>query len=100
VLIITKQGIEDLIHSLNDTAKLEPCQDEIKRMLEIKEELLWWAQSGKCCRWQAGAYFTGRIQLLKDVLSALSEGNTTQASSLLREYASELNESGERTINF
>jgi len=97
---ITKQGIEDLIHRLNNPGKIEQCQDEVRRMLEIEVELLCWAQSGKCCRWQAGAYFTGKTQLLKDVLNALSEGNTAEASTLLHEYASELDEDKDRIIRF
>ena len=97
---ITKQGIEDLIHRLNNPGRLEQCQDEVSRMLQIEAELLWWAQSGKCWRWQAGAYFTGKTQLLKDVLNALDEGDTTEASSLLHEYASELDEDKDRIIRF
>ena len=100
MLIITKQGVENLVQRLSAPDELERCQDEVERMLEIESELLWWAQSGKCCQWQAGAYFTGKIQLLKDALNALSEGNTAQAASLLQEYASELDEDRERIIKF
>ncbi len=100
MLMITKQGIESLIDRLNAHTDLEQCQAELKRMLEIESDLLWWAQSGKCCRWQAGAYFVNKIRLLKDVQNALSEGNTTEASYLLRQYASELNEDGERILKF
>jgi len=97
---MTKQGIEDMIRRLETPDELEQCQNEIKKMLEIEADLLWWAQSGKCCMWQAGAYLTGNTHLLEDVLTALHEGDTAQASSLLREYARELNEVGERTIIF
>ena len=99
-MIITKQHLEDLIQRLNDSAELERCHSEVKKMLEIEEELLWWSQSGKCCRWQAADYFTSNIHLLKEALNALGKGNTSQAASLLQEYVSELNEAGERTIHF
>ena len=90
MLIITKQGIENLIHRLSVPAELEQCQDEVKKMLEIESELLWWAESGKCCSWRPRVHFSVCIQILEDVLNSLDEGNTSQASFLLREYANQL----------
>ena len=90
MLEITRQSIENLIERLSASDELEQCQDEVSRMLEIESELLWWAESGKCCKWQAKAHFDGRIQLLEDILDSLNEGNITQASSLLTEYANQL----------
>jgi len=87
MLIITRQAIEKLINNLENSGELEQCQDEIRRMLEIESELLWWAESGKCCKWQAKPNFDGKIGLLKDTLNSLAEGNTAQASFFLREYA-------------
>jgi len=92
VLIITKQSVENLINRLENPGELESCQDEVRRMLEIESELLWWAESGKCCAWQASANLAGKIQLLKDVLNTLEEGNVKQTAPLLREYASQLQE--------
>ena len=89
MLIITKQTIENLINRLNTPSQLEQCREEVNSMLEIESELLWWAESGKCCRWQARPYFDSRIGLLKNVLNSLNDGNTPQASSLLREYANQ-----------
>ncbi len=87
MLIITRQAIDNLINRLDTPGELKQCQDEIERMLEIEAELLWWADSGKCCQWQARPYFDSRIGLLKDTLDCLNNGNTAQATSLLREYA-------------
>ena len=87
MLIITRQAIESLIKRLENPGELEQCQQEIEKMLEIESELLWWAESGKCCRWQARPYFDSRIGLLSDALRSLNEGNTSQTSSLLQEYA-------------
>ena len=98
MLIITKQGVDNLIDRLNGHTQLEQCQDEVSKMLEIESELLWWAESGKCCSWQATAHFTGGIQILKDILNSLEEGDTSQASSLLKEYANQLDEIGDRTF--
>ncbi len=89
MLIITKQTIEDLINRLDTPGELEQCREEVSGMLEIESELLWWAESGKCCRWQARPYFDSRIGILKDALNSLNEDNTPQASSLLREYANQ-----------
>jgi len=89
MLIITKQTIENLIHRLTNPGDIEQCREEVNSMLEIESELLWWAESGKCCRWQARPYFDSRIGILKDVLNSLNEDNTPQASSLLREYANQ-----------
>ena len=94
MLIITKQGIEDLIHRLSVPTELEQCQDEVRKMLDIESELRWWADSGKCCSWQARVSLTEGVQLLKDILNFLEEGNTYKASSLLREYANQWNELG------
>ncbi len=96
MLIITKQGIENLIHRLSTPTELAQCQDEVRKMLEIESELLWWADSGKCCRWQASAYFIDSVQILKDILNFLEEGNTSQALSLLKEYANQLKEDEDR----
>ena len=92
MLIISKQSVENLINRLENSGELEPCQDEVRRMLEIESELLWWAESGKCCAWQASANLAGKIQLLKDVLNTLEEGNVKRATPLLREYANQLQE--------
>ena len=95
MFIITKQGVENLIHRLTSPSnELEQCQDEVRKMLEIESELQWWADSGKYCSWQAGAYFAGGVQILKDILNFLGEGNASQATSLLREYANQLKETG------
>ncbi len=94
MLIITKQGIENLVNRLSAPTEVEQCQDEVRKMLEIESELLWWAESGKCCRWQAKTHFEGRIQLLEDVLKTLNESNRALASSLLREYANQQDEGG------
>ena len=90
MLVITKQGVESLIRGLNDFTKLEQCRDEVKKMLGIKSALLWWAESGKCCSWQPGAYLAVEVQILEDILAALGEGNIPQASSLLEDYAARL----------
>ena len=90
MLEISKEQVNSLIRRLNDSSQLSQCQDEVKNMLEIKSALLWWAESGKCCRWQVGDCLAGEVQILEETLNSLKEGNTSQASSLLRDYAYQL----------
>ena len=94
MLIITKQGVGNLINRLSTPNNLEQCRDEIQKMLEIESEHLWWAESGKCCRWQVTGCLAGRIQTLKDALNSLNGEDISRAASLLREYANQLDEDG------
>ena len=92
MLEISKEQVNSLTRRLNDSSQLSHCQDEVKNMLEIKSALLWWAESGKCCRWQVRDCLAGEVQILKETLNSLKESNISQASSLLREYANQLEE--------
>ena len=92
MLIITKQVIDNLIRRLSNHIELEQCKTEVRQILAIESDLLWWADSGKCCMWQAGSYLTGGVQILQDVLGSLEDGDIHQASSLLEEYGAQLRE--------
>ena len=99
MLIITKQSVDNLVRRLSDSGELEQCKTEVGQMLEIEADLLWWADSGKCCMWQAGSYLTGGVQILQDVLSSLEDGDTGQAALLLQEYGAQLREkNGDRWL--
>ena len=92
MLIIGAEQINSLISRLNDSSQLSQCQDEVRRMLEIKSELLWWAESGKCCKWQVRDCLDGEVQILENILTSLLEGDISQALSLLRGYLNRLEE--------
>ena len=92
MLEISKEQVNSLIRRLNDSSQLSQCQDEVKNMLEIKSALLWWAESGKCCSQQVRSCLTSDVQILEETLNSLKEGNISQASFLLREYANQLEE--------
>ncbi len=92
MLVITKQGIDNLIHRLSNPIELEQCKAEVSQMLAIESDLLWWADSGKCCMWQAGSCLTGGVQILQDVLDFLKDGDIHQASFSLEEYSTQLKE--------
>jgi len=99
MLVITKQSVDNLIHRLRNSVELEQCQTEVSQMLAIESDLLWWADSGKCCVSQAGSYLTGGVQILQGVLDFIKAGDIHQASSLLEEYSSQLKEAdGDRWL--
>ena len=98
MLVISKEQVNNLIHRLNQPSQLSQCQGEVGKMLEIESALLWWAESGKCCRWQVGACLASEVQILEETLNSLKESNISQASSLLREYTNQLEQSkGEKS---
>ena len=86
MLTISKEQVNSLIHRLSIPTELNQCQAEVKQMLEIKSELLWWAESGKCCSQQAKGCLVGEVQILEHALNSLKENDVSQASSLLRDY--------------
>ena len=100
MLRITRQGVEKLIDRLDAPDGRGQCRAEVERMLKIESELLWWAEKGKICRWQAKTHFDGRIHLLKEILKSLDEGNIARTSSLLKEYASQQDTNGTGVIRF
>ena len=92
MLEIGKEQVSSLLSRLDDPSQLSQCQDEVRQMLKIKSELLWWAESGKCCSQPARNRLTSGIDILEDALNFLKEGNISQASSLLRDYMNQLEE--------
>ena len=98
MLVISKEQVNNLIDRLNEPSQLSQCQGEVEKMLEIESALLWWAESGKCCRWQVEACLASEVQILEETLNSLKESNISQASSLLRDYAHQLEQSkGEKS---
>ena len=93
MLVISRQQVENLIHRLDDPTKLEQCQSEVEKMLEIKSVLLWRAEELQPCCGSFGQIKTclaSEVQILEDVLDALGEGDISQVSSLLRDYTKHL----------
>ncbi|MDH5696257.1 MAG: hypothetical protein OEZ00_06645 [Dehalococcoidia bacterium] len=89
MLIISKQQVENLIRRLDDPTKLEQCQREVEKMLEIKSASLWRAgELRPCCGSfeQIKVCLDSEVQILQDVRDALDKGDIPQASSLLRDY--------------
>ena len=90
MLLITREKIEILKERLGDLGEASQCLEDVKKMLEIKEALLWRADVGTCC---AGPYLParlyGEVQLLEATLQALEEGDGTRAALLFEDFASQ-----------
>jgi len=86
VLIINKEQVGNLLHRLSTPGELEHCRDELEKMLEIKSDLLWWAESGKCCSQPVKEFLVNEIGMLESILNFLKKGDISQASSLLTDY--------------
>jgi hypothetical protein len=88
MLLITREGIEALRADLAVPAEAGRCRQELEKVLEIKQALLWRADAGTCCAGQGVANrFFCEVQLLERTLQALDEGDTDAAASLLGEFA-------------
>ncbi len=93
MLIITKEGVEALKERMSNPKNIEQCRDELKRMLEIKEALLWRAEDARsrcCIPWQLPARLGWEVQALEKALASLDEGDRKGAMVRLEEYASQL----------
>jgi hypothetical protein len=89
MLIITKDSVKSLKERLRNPNEASQCREELKKMLEIEEALLWRADAGFCCTAGCIATTLARdVQLLEAALQAFEEGNANKAAALLEEFAS------------
>jgi hypothetical protein len=92
MLLINDEQLQALRDRLAYTEQRQQCLDEIQRMIEIKQTLLWRADTAQaCCGWAPVVRFTYEVQLLEAVLEALQGGQPEQATTLLEEYRVYLN---------
>jgi len=88
MLVITKDRVEALKERLSNPSEASQCREELKKMLGIKETLLWRADAGSCCvGCGLSTHLFEEVQLLEAALRALEEGNGSKAASLLEEFA-------------
>jgi hypothetical protein len=88
MLIITAETLESLENRLLDPQQVPECREEIERMLQIKETLLWRADAGSSCVGRAmSANLFGEVRLLEAALQALDEGDAPGAASLMKEFS-------------
>ncbi|RLC91900.1 MAG: hypothetical protein DRI39_09380 [Chloroflexi bacterium] len=88
MLLITRDRIDSLRADLARPAQVNRCREELRKMLEIKQALLWRADAGTCCAGPVVANsFFAEVQLLEKALEALDKGAAGTAASLLEELA-------------
>ncbi len=91
MFLITREKIESLKERLRDPGECRHCLEDLKKILEIKEALLWRADVGMCCAGPAlPVRLFGQVELLKATVEALEEGDGAKAVSLFEDFASEL----------
>lgn len=89
MMIIDKATVSATKQKIADPKKISQAIKDVKKMLEIKEALLWRSEGmAPCCGSLSNisAYLTREISILENTLSALENNNTTQATDLLQEY--------------
>jgi hypothetical protein len=89
MMIIDKETVSATKQKATDPKKTSQAIKDVKKMLEIKEALLWRSEGmAPCCGSLSNisAHLTREISILENTLSALETGNATQAADSLQEY--------------
>lgn len=90
MLIITKESVQALKERLKNPGEIRECKEELEKMLDIKETLLWRAENAcSSCSgvgWELPASLFGETRILEEALFALEEGDAIKASSILDDY--------------
>ena len=98
MFIIDKDSVNDIRHKLDDAGKAEDVADDVRKMLDIKQTLLWRSEAmSPCCGslQEISSYLTFEVTTLENALNALESNNIPQASLLLGEYQRFLEEHSE-----
>jgi hypothetical protein len=98
VLIINRETVSATKQKIADPKKISQAIKDVKKMLEIKEALLWRSEGmAPCCGSLSNisAHLTREISILENTLSALEKGDTAQATDLLQQYITLLDTSCE-----
>ena len=89
MLIIDKDSVSAAKHKLDDPGKTQEVIDDVRRMLEIKQTLLWRSDAmAPCCGslCSIASWLTHEVDILENTLAALENRDTSQAADLLDEY--------------
>ena len=98
VLIVDAARIKDTISKLKNPAKLAEARSEVKKMIEIKQTLLWRSDAGTCCGSLANisTSLNRDIASLEKALSAIDQNKVDEATLELEQFKNSL-ESGPDT---
>jgi hypothetical protein len=89
MMIIDKDTVSVTRQKIADPKKISQAIKDVKKMLEIKEALLWRSEGmAPCCGSLSNisAHLTREVGILENTLSALKNGDTAHAADLLQEY--------------
>jgi len=89
MMIIDKDTVSAVRQKIADPKKLKDAIGDVKKMLEIKEALLWRSEGmAPCCGSlsNVSAHLTREVDILEHTLAALESGDKAHASDLLQEY--------------
>jgi hypothetical protein len=98
MMIIDKDSVSTTKQKIADPKKINQAIKDVRKMLEIKEALLWRSEAmAPCCGslCNISAQLTREVNILENTLAALENGNTSQAADLLQEYITVLEASCE-----
>ena len=86
--IINAERVKAIRKKLTDPVKTDEACADIKKMLEIKQTLLWRADAGTCCGslCNIATSLAHEITILENILSAVINGDKTDAVWALKEY--------------
>jgi len=87
ILLIGTEQVCSLRDRLRDPDCLSSCIEEVRKMVEIKSVLSWWAdERSGCCGPGLPMYLYGELQTLERILNYLESGNIDEAVSLFKNY--------------
>ena len=89
MLIIDKDSVSAARHKLDDPGKAQQVIHDVRKMLEIKQALLWRSDAmAPCCGslCSISACLTHEVDILENTLAALENHDRTRAAELLEEY--------------
>ena len=97
MLIVNKDSVKATRQKLEDSGKIQDAVNDVKKMLEIKQTLLWRAEYGTCCGSLCNitSFLVRETAILEKALVALEQNDKSEAARLLKEYENILEASNE-----
>ena len=89
MLIINKDSVNAVKQKLGDVGKTREAIDDLRRMLEIKQTLLWRSEAmAPCCGslCSIASHLACEVGILENTLTALENSDRSRAADLLEEY--------------
>jgi tetratricopeptide (TPR) repeat protein len=87
-LIINAETVKAIKQKLADPDRIQEAHAAIKKMLDIKQALLWRADAGTCCGslCNIATSLSREISILENAHNALEKGDNSQTIQALEEY--------------